>query len=65
MTFKISLVINQTFFTRTDQAGKMLRLMVYNDLTFISELSLVVRKPVLGVSDQVLHKAGCRPTNDG
>ena len=27
--------------------------------------SLVVRKPVLGVSDQVPHKPGCTATEDG
>ena len=30
-----------------------------------SYLSLVVRKPVLGVSDQVQHKLGCTVTEDG
>ena len=28
-------------------------------------MSLVVRKPVLGVSDQVQHKPGCTATEDG
>ena len=28
-------------------------------------LSLVMRKPVFGVSDQVLHKPGCTATEDG
>ena len=28
-------------------------------------LSLVVRKPVFGVSDQVPHKPGCTVTGDG
>ena len=28
-------------------------------------LSLVVRKPVFGVSDQVRHKPGCTTTEDG
>ena len=28
-------------------------------------MSLVVRKPVLGVSDQVRHKLGCAVTEDG
>ena len=28
-------------------------------------MSLVVRKPVLGVSDQVRHKPGCAVTEDG
>ena len=28
-------------------------------------MSLVVRKPVFGVSDQVRHKPGCRATQDG
>ena len=27
--------------------------------------SLVLRKPVFGVSDQVLHKPGCTATEDG
>ena len=30
-----------------------------------SNLSLVVRKPVFGVSDQIPHKPGCRTTQDG
>ena len=29
------------------------------------EMSLVVRKPVFGVSDQVRHKPGCTITEDG
>ena len=28
-------------------------------------MSLVVRKPVFGVSDKVLHKPGCTATEDG
>ena len=28
-------------------------------------MSLVVRKPVFGVSDQVRHKPGCTTTEDG
>ena len=28
-------------------------------------MSLVVRKPVFGVSDQVRHKPGCTATDDG
>ena len=28
-------------------------------------MSLVVRKPVFGVSDQVRHKPGCTATEDG
>ena len=28
-------------------------------------MSLVVRKPIFGVSDQVLHKPGCAATEDG
>ena len=28
-------------------------------------MSLVVRKPVFGVSDQVPHKTGCTATEDG
>ena len=31
----------------------------------ISYMSLVLRKPVFGVSDQVLHKPGCTATEDG
>ena len=30
-----------------------------------SQMSLVVRKPVFGVSDQVRHKSGCTATEDG
>ena len=35
------------------------------DVSTFRKLSLVVRKPVLGVSDQVRHKPGCTATNDG
>ena len=31
----------------------------------LSQMSLVVRKPVFGVSDQVSHKPGCAVTEDG
>ena len=31
----------------------------------IVKMSLVVRKPVFGVSDQVPHKPGCTATEDG
>ena len=31
----------------------------------VSNLSLVVRKPVFGVSDLVRHKLGCAVTKDG
>ena len=32
---------------------------------FDDKLSLVVRKPVVGVSNQVRHKPGCTATEDG
>ena len=37
------------------------------DVTFktLHQMSLVVRKPVFGVSDQVRHKPGCTATEDG
>ena len=31
----------------------------------LENMSLVVRKPVFGVSDQVRHKPGCAATGDG
>ena len=31
----------------------------------LCQMSLVVRKPVFGVSDQVRHKLGCTTTQDG
>ena len=31
----------------------------------VSNVSLVVRNPVFGVSDQVRHKPGCKATEDG
>ena len=37
----------------------------YLDCLQISHLSLIVRKPVFGVSDQVPHKAACTATEDG
>ena len=33
--------------------------------TNIVNMSLVLRKPVFGVSDQVRHKPGCTATEDG
>ena len=36
-----------------------------SDLEIRKNLSLVVRKPVFKVSDQVLHKMGCTVTEDG
>ena len=34
--------------------------------SFLSiQMSLVLRKPVFGVSDLVLHKPGCAATEDG
>ena len=37
----------------------------YNVITEETSQSLVVRKPVVGVSDQVPHKPGCTATEDG
>ena len=37
-------------------------LIVFSNLNY---LSLVVRKPDFGVSDQVLHKPGCTASEDG
>ena len=34
-------------------------------LAILIHMSLVVRKPVFGVSDQVRHKPGCTATEDG
>ena len=34
-------------------------------LSLQGHMSLVVRKPVFGVSDQVRHKPGCTTTEDG
>ena len=34
-------------------------------ITCLCNMSLVVRKAVFGVSDQVRHKPGCRPKEDG
>ena len=31
----------------------------------LQQMSLVVRKPVFGISDQVRHKPGCKTTEDG
>ena len=31
----------------------------------LPRMSIVVRKPVFGVSDQVRHKSGCTTTEDG
>ena len=37
------------------------RVVVYT----IRQMSLVVRKPVFGISDQVQHKPDCTATDDG
>ena len=34
-------------------------------IPLLDDMSLVVRKPVFGVSDQVPHKPGCTATEDG
>ena len=44
------------------QAAWGLRMSQDNRLVY---MSLVVRKPVFGVSDQVPHKPGCTATEDG
>ena len=36
-----------------------------NTVLFKMYMSLVVRKPVFGVSDKVPHKPGCTATEDG
>ena len=33
--------------------------------TTLLNMSLILRKPVFGVSDQVRHKSGCTATEDG
>ena len=38
---------------------------VYKAIEMLQHLSLVVRKPVFEVSDQVPHKPGCTATEDG
>ena len=39
---------------------------IYKDFRFIRhKLSLVLRKPVFGVSELVRHKPGCAVTEDG
>ena len=42
----------------------MLHLQVNVDIKY-SQMSLVVRKPVFGVSNQGRHKLGCTTTEDG
>ena len=37
----------------------------YITITRLCNMSLVVRKPEFGVSDQVPHKPGCAVTEDG
>ena len=46
-----------------DQNGKYLILQIVKILG--EHMSLVLRKPVLGISDQVAHKHGCSATEDG
>ena len=35
------------------------------DVAHLYDMSLFVKKPVLGVSDLVQHKPGCKATEDG
>ena len=42
----------------------VIRPMQQNSYTF-GYMSLVLRKPVVGVSDQIRHKSGCNATQDG
>ena len=37
----------------------------YSEKRQMNHLSLVMREPVFGVSDQVPHKPGCTATEDG
>ena len=37
----------------------------FSQVSLATYMSLVVRKPVYGVSDQVPHKPGCTATQDG
>ena len=55
-------------FVILQQIAPMLRTIVSNwimDAGVVEVMSLVVRKPVFGVSDQVPHKPGCTTTQDG
>ena len=43
-------------------------MLIYSNIdvnTCVIIMSLVLRKPVFGVSDQVRHKPGCTATEDG
>ena len=44
------------------EANKKLEML---DIETRDLLSLVMRKPVFGISDQLTYKSGCRPTEDG
>ena len=41
------------------------KLVGVQNLGTLTHMSLVLRKPVFGVSDQVRHKPGCATTEDG
>ena len=41
------------------------RLMLSSPYVCVDYMSLVLRKPVFGVSDQVTHKPGCTATEEG
>ena len=65
MSFFISVVFHFDFESETVD---LITIVPGNSLLFIFNhhyMSLVVRKPVFGVSDQVGHKSGCRHTEDG
>ena len=58
MTFMLSLLS-----VLTQQAVGLVQMLLLGTTRY--DLSLVVRKPVYGVSDQVPHKPVCTVTEDG
>ena len=54
--------ISILYLSAAQNSKKIIKLSVKH---FQNEMSLVLRKPVFGVSDQVRHKPGCTATEDG
>ena len=62
------MVSNETFWKMRYCIGQCALKIEKNEFSFHKdqvEVSLVVRKPVVGVSDQVSHKPGCTVTENG
>ena len=72
MSFEVLLTLDDTYNTALDDPATPSYISLQNNLENLvmyhwghGKMSLVMRKPVFGGSDQVRHKRGCTATEDG